>query len=215
MLRTSTPTRASALGLVAALTLCLACRGESPSATSEAPRSAAPGPTDPTPSQAPAAAAPSGDVREETVDGLKMLVPVEWVRVPVRSSMRVAEFALAGPGGDVQLVVYRFPGGAGSAADNIERWKTQMEATSDPLTSELEAHTLKVTAVDLRGRFAGQSMPGAPAQPPIDDARMLAAAIEGPGDPYYFKIVGAAATVDLWATAWTDLLSQLAPVENR
>jgi hypothetical protein len=154
---------------------------------------------------------PSGQTQEVVVDGLKMSMPIEWVQVPGESPMRKAKFTLPGPGGDVELVVYRFAGGAGSAEQNIERWRGQVTLAADaqPQTIALEANGLKLSGVDLRGHYAGQSMPGAPPQPPVDDARLLAVAIEGSGDPYYFKLVGAAKTVDLWATAWTEMLGKL------
>jgi hypothetical protein len=177
---------------------------------------AQPNPHAPNPSAIPAGpprdVTPSGETREVVVDGLKMAVPVEWVQAPGASAMRKAEFTLPGPGGDVALVVYRFEGGAGSAEQNIERWKGQITLAEDtqPQTIALEANGLKLSGVDLRGRFAGQSMPGAPAQPPVDDARLLAVAIEGSGDPYYFKLVGSAKTIDVWAAAWTKLLETLA-----
>jgi hypothetical protein len=224
--------------LFAASSLLLGCSGDSPKPDDAKPKAAQPSspaaaPSDAHPqsphagagapdphAQVPQAApagpprdvTPSGETREVVVDGLKMSVPIEWVQAPGVSSMRKAEFTLPGPGGDVALVVYRFQGGAGSAEKNIERWRGQMELAADtqaqPIT--LEANGLKLSGVDLRGRFAGQSMPGAPAQPPVDDARLLAVAIEGSGDPYYFKLVGSAKTIDVWAAAWTELLTTLA-----
>ena len=100
-----------------------------------------------------------------------------------------------------------------SVEQNIERWRGQVElaiGTAEKSIS-LEVNGLKISGVDLRGRYAGQNMPGAPAQPPIDRARMLAVAIEGSGDPYYFKFVGPARSVDVWVSAWDALLSKLAP----
>jgi hypothetical protein len=182
----------------------------------QAPHTAAPNPHAQAPQAAPAGPprdiTPSGETREVVVEGLKMSVPIEWVQAPGASAMRKAEFTLPGPGGDVSLVVYRFAGGAGSAEQNIERWRGQMEVPADAQAQPiaLEANGLKLSGVDLRGRFAGQSMPGAPAQPPVDDARLLAIAIEGSGDPYYFKLVGSAKTIDVWAAAWTELLTTLA-----
>jgi hypothetical protein len=174
------------------------------------PNPHAPSPTA-TPAGPPRDVTPSGETREIVVDGLKMAVPTEWVHTPGAGPMRKAEFTLPGPGGDVALVVYRFEGGAGSAEQNIERWKGQMTLAdgTQPETIALEANGLKLSGVDLRGRFAGQSMPGAPPQPPVDDARLLAVAIEGSGDPYYFKLVGPAKTIDVWAAAWTELLGKL------
>jgi hypothetical protein len=187
--------------LALALATCVAC--SKPASEPNAEQAAA----------ASSESAPSGKTREETADGLVMVVPEEWVRAPGRSSMRKAEFVLPGPGGEARLVLYRFEGGAGSAGQNIDRWRSQMELSpgEEPKTSELEINGLRITSLDARGRFAGQSMPGMPAQPPIDDARLLAAAIEGSGDPYYFKLVGPTATIDPWVPAWNDMLGKLAP----
>ena len=156
---------------------------------------------------------PSGDTRQEVLDGLKLTVPSEWELRPGRSKMRKGEFVLPGPGGGAQLIVYRFPGGAGGAAANIERWRGQVITIpgEEADTSKLEADGLTISSVDISGRYVGQSMPGAPPQPAIEDARMFAAAIEGEGDPYYLKLVGPKPTVDLWASAWTQLLEGLAP----
>lgn len=156
---------------------------------------------------------PSGETREEVVDGLVLQVPKEWERVPARSSMRKAEFVVPGPGGDVRMIVYRFPGGAGGASKNIERWKAQITTKpgEEPKSQTLDVNGLTIGTVDSSGAYVGQSMPGAPAQPPIADARLFAAAIEGSGDPYYLKLVGQAATVDVWAEAWTKVLEGLAP----
>jgi hypothetical protein len=155
---------------------------------------------------------PSGETREEVVDGLVLQVPTEWERVPARSSMRKAEFVVPGPGGDVRMIVYRFPGGAGGASKNIERWKAQITTKpgEEPQSQTLDVNGLTIGAVDSAGAYVGQSMPGAPPQPPIADARLFAAAIEGSGDPYYLKLVGQAATVDVWSEAWTQLLGELA-----
>ncbi|KIG15066.1 hypothetical protein DB30_06098 [Enhygromyxa salina] len=156
---------------------------------------------------------PTGETREELVDGLKLMVPSEWERGAGSSMMRKAEFTLPGPGGDATLVVYRFEGGAGSTQQNIERWKAQIVLAegAEAQTAEIQAGTLKVASIDVRGAYAGQSMPGAPPQPPIAEARLLAAAIEGAGDPWYFKLVGPAGTIDVWGEAWSKLLSELAP----
>ena len=209
--------------LFAALLLSFACDREpsKPEAKTEAKTEVGPtqkpteAPTPPpsTPESPPRDVKPSGEVREVVVDGLKMSVPIEWVHTPGAGQMRKAEFSMPGPEGDAQLLVYRFAGGAGTAEQNIERWRGQVELAVGTVekTISLEVGGLKITGIDLRGRYAGQNMPGAPAQPPIDRARMLAVAIEGSGDPYYFKFVGAARSVDVWVSAWDQLLAALAP----
>lgn len=157
---------------------------------------------------------PSGTTRTEIIDGLALQVPEEWkLEQPANTTMRKAEFVLPGPGGDVRLVVYRFAGGAGGFTANIERWKGQMTAPAgvEPAIAERTVGDLKVATIDISGRFAGQSMPGAPPQPAVDEARLLAVAIEQAGaDPWYLKVVGAKATVDVWAPAWETMLGTLA-----
>ena len=153
---------------------------------------------------------PSGELRDESVDGLHMPVPKEWERAEVSSTMRKGAFTIPGPGGDAQLVVYRFPGGAGTPEQNIDRWKGQVEG-GDAKITEVEANGLKIMALDVNGRFAGQAMPGVPPTPAIEEARMFAAAIGGSGDPWYFKVVGPAKTLDVWAQPWTTLLAALEP----
>lgn len=188
----------------------------SPHANAASPHANAANPHAPAPQAAPAGPprdiTPSGETREVVVEGLKMAVPVEWVQAPGASSMRKAEFTIPGPGGDVALVVYRFAGGAGTAEQNIARWTGQMTLAdgTQAETIAVEANGLKISGVDLRGGFAGQSMPGAPPSPPVTDARLLAVAIEGSGDPYYFKLVGSSKTIDVWSAAWSTLLSTLA-----
>lgn len=151
---------------------------------------------------------PSGTVRSETVDGLVMSVPEEWVRGEVSGQMRKGSFVLPGPGGGAQLLVYRFPGGAGTPEQNIERWKGQITG-GEAKTSELEAGGLKISAVDVSGRFGGSAMPGVPPTPAIEEARLLAAAISGSGDPWYLKVVGPAKTLEVWTPAWDKLLAEL------
>lgn len=189
--------------LVLALATCLACG--KPAAEQD------PAKSEPTEKSEPSLTT-SGKTREEVADGLKLVVPEEWQRAPGSSPMRKAELVLSGPGGEARLVVYRFEGGAGTAAQNIDRWSSQIEPKpgGEPKTSELEANGLRITSLEAAGRFAGQSMPGMPAQAPIDDARLLAAAIEGSGDPYYLKLVGPAATIEPWLPAWNEMLSKLA-----
>ncbi len=159
---------------------------------------------------------PTGVTRTEIVDGLALQVPEEWTREePSNTSMRKAEFVLPGPGGDVRLVVYRFAGGVGGFTANIERWKGQMTPAAgvEATIAEREVGGLKLASFDVAGKFAGQSMPGAPPQPSIDDARLFAAAIEpvGGGDPWTLKLVGAKPTVDVWASAWETMIGSLAP----
>ncbi|WP_434421148.1 hypothetical protein [Nannocystis pusilla] len=148
---------------------------------------------------------PSGQTREEVVPGLNYKVPEEWTRKPGSSAMRLAEFVLPGPGGDAELAVYRFAGGGGDAKSNVHRWRTQFaKSDGSPLgdedgeVQEVSKPPLKVTLVDLSGTYIAQVTPGASERYSDPNYRMLAAIVEGAGDPYFFKAVGPETTLAVW-----------------
>lgn len=148
---------------------------------------------------------PGGKFRDEQVPGLKFRVPEEWEKKPGSSPMRLAEFTLPGPGGEAELAVYRFPGGGGDVASNVHRWRTQFtKPDGSPLTDadgavkEQTHGSLKITVVDIAGTYVAQVTPGAPERYSDPNYRMLAAVVEGAGDPFFFKAVGPAATMAVW-----------------
>ncbi len=145
---------------------------------------------------------PSGEQRDVTIADLTAKVPKEWEDMPPRSQMRLAEMVLPGPGGDVSMAVFRFPGGGGSLDANLERWKGQLTPgaeTPEAKTETIERDGLTITTLDAQGKFSAPAMPGAPASPDIERARLLGIIVEGKGDAFYFKAVGDAKTMDLWA----------------
>jgi len=150
------------------------------------------------------------------VSGLGFSVPAAWEARTPQTNMRVAEFALPESGGEATLVLFRFPGGGGSADANIARWISQLRqpdggpSGDQAKVTSSERPPLKITQLDVRGAYEAQAMPGAPPQGAIPDARLLALVVEGSGDPYYFKLLGPAAVVDRWQPAWVDLVASLA-----
>jgi hypothetical protein len=156
---------------------------------------------------------PSGEVADSDLRGLAVKAPKEWESQPPKSSMRVAQWVIPGPGGDGELVVTRFPGGGGGIEANVERWKTQFQPpegkTIDDVTQvkTIEGKGgLKTTLVDVTGRFVAAVVPGADEKHDEADYRMLAAIVEGFGDPFYFKLVGPQKTVDLWAAPFETMI---------
>ncbi|MBX7081043.1 MAG: hypothetical protein K1X88_17720 [Nannocystaceae bacterium] len=153
---------------------------------------------------------PSGERRAEKAAELSFEVPKEWETQPVTSPMRVAQFVVPGPGGDAEMVVFRFAGGAGGIDANIARWKGQFVApegkTIDEITqtSKFEAGKLSVTLVDISGHYKAAERPGSTTMIDEDDYRMLAAIVEGAGDPFFFKLLGPGKTVTLWAKPFED-----------
>ncbi len=176
-----------------------------PSHPSIGPTSAAARPSGALPAGHPpaAGAAPAPSV----VPGeLQYAPPADWQPVPPRSTMRKAQFALPkadGDSDDGELIVFYFgPGEGGPTMANLDRWRGQfVDPSGRPLapdagqTESFEANGLKVTLLDVSGRYAPGAMPGMPAQGPKDDYRMLAAVVETASGPWFFKATGPQATI--------------------
>jgi hypothetical protein len=190
VLRSST-----ALGLTALVAgLALACNGSE---------------STPPPVAANGASAPTSSVA-----GLVFPVPPEWQAQAPRSSMRLAEYVVPGPAGEASLVIFRFPGG-GNAKANIDRWVGQFSGAdasnggAGPKIETQEREGLVITSLDVSGDYAGQQMPGAPEQPAISNARLLALVVEGKGDPFFLKLQGPAGTVSVWTDEWSQVVSSI------
>ena len=151
-----------------------------------------------------------------SIEGLNFEVPSAWETRPPANQMRLAQFSVPGDAGEVEMIVYRFPGAGGSAEANVRRWISQFKQADGTDTRErarVEQSTrgeLVLTELDVTGDYGGMQMPGAPPQPAIQNARLLALVVEGSGDPYFFKLQGAADDVAPWAASWTRLRDSIA-----
>jgi hypothetical protein len=143
-------------------------------------------------------------------------IPKEWTTKPVTSSMRAADFVLSEKAGEeAELVVYYFgEGGAGSVEANIDRWLGQFsQAGGKPSKDLAKIEKTKfagqdATVISVSGHFAAAAMPGGEA---IDkqDQSLLAAIVNSPSGPYYFKLVGAKKTVDAHTARFRAMFASL------
>jgi hypothetical protein len=143
--------------------------------------------------------------------------PADWTAKPSTSSMRAAIFELPPKdGGTAELVVTYFgPSGAGSVQDNLDRWIDQFQQPDGKPSREVA--TVERTKfggqdaafVAVTGRYAAMAMPGATPAADKPDQAMLAAIIQSPNGPYYFKLVGAKATVDANTAAFRKMLGSI------
>ena len=159
------------------------------------------------PSAQPQAALPDGHppLTPAADPSLAFDTPPDWKPQTSRSRMRQAQFTLpraAGDDADGELIVYFFPGGAGDAESNINRWRG-MFTTSDGapigdeavVRSQFTAGDLHVTMIDIAGRYSPAQMPGVTASAGGDQYRMYAAVVEGGGQQWYVKATGPARTM--------------------
>src|SRR5215813_12786354 len=150
---------------------------------------------------------------------IKYDVPAGWVAKKPSSSMRVADFTLpkvAGDPEDATTTIYFF--GAqqgGSVQANMERWIGQMKQPDGrpskdvAKSSNLTAHGLKVSIVDVSGTYVAETAPGSGQNFNKPGFRQIAAVVETPGGNYYVKLTGPAKTVAKWEQSYFDLLKTL------
>lgn len=151
--------------------------------------------------------------------GLTWTAPEPFQSQPPASSMRAAEYVFPEQAGETAatLVVFYFgPGQGGQVQANIDRWvgQFQLPPGEQPNVTQRDAHGLPVTIVDVTGTFAGGGMgpmqPGGGAAQP--NQRMLAAIVEGPQGPIFFKMVGDATLMSRAEGPFNELVDSVHPM---
>ncbi len=140
----------------------------------------------------------------ETGEALRWRKPDAWDDISTPNPMRKATYRIkaaakpdAGPSDastedDAELSVSQ---AGGDLASNIQRWSGQFKDSPAPHQTDKTVGGLKVTIVEIEGTYAGMSMPGKDAQPRPGFA-LLAAIVDLPDAPFFFKLTGPKKTVD-------------------
>jgi hypothetical protein len=146
--------------------------------------------------------------------------PPGWRREQPSSQMRRAQYKVQHVGADAadaELTVITFGGGQGGGDEaNIQRWLGQLEQPDGRPTSEvaqrrsLTAAGLNVLVVEAPGRIrGGMAMPGAAPPPAFDRGRLLAAIVQTPNGPWFFKLTGGDETVSGARAAFDAMLRSI------
>lgn len=132
---------------------------------------------------------PAGAPGEVATSTLAWRAPERWFAKP-NSALRRGSFDIPGPSGPpADLSVIAFPGAAGGLLDNINRWRNQVglplstQASLDAAILHLDVGPLHFDIVD----FAG-TLDGVP-------TRIIGAITMHAGESWFFKLMGADATV--------------------
>ena len=130
----------------------------------------------------------TGETANFVVAGVTFTSPMGWAKGPV-TAMRLAQFSTTNAGGEVQLVFFNT---GGSARDNIDRWKRQIEGDDSAKGFKEEKKTiadLTVTVVSMEGTYSGMTALGGAAAP-VPDTRFVGAVVEGPGGQIQIRMTG-------------------------
>jgi hypothetical protein len=139
------------------------------------------------------------DAPTQTIDagGLTFQAPTAWKSSPPGSPMRKAEIKVAPVEGDkepAELVVFAFPGGAGTVDANIKRWQGQFkDADGNPPrieSKDVKGKNVDVTRVETAGHYFPMTFPGQPKQVDRPNYRLLGAIVQAGTTGYYLKMVG-------------------------
>ncbi|PYL25632.1 MAG: hypothetical protein DMF37_04435 [Verrucomicrobia bacterium] len=124
--------------------------------------------------------------RQSGLPQIKWKTPESWTEVPP-SSMRYASFSAPdGNGGQIDISVVTFAGDGGSDADNVNRWRGQIDLApidASAVTSQVESLKTADTT------FSTTDIPGA-------KTRTIAAWTRHDGRVWFFKATGPSAAVE-------------------
>lgn len=195
--------RQLAASIIVIATLSIAACGKGAAPQSEAASSADP----------PSVASANASTDELIVPGARFDRPAGWKFNEPSSSMRLAEAAISGPGGEALLTVFFFGQGGGGGVDaNLQRWAGQIvvEAGTMPVRDAFDVGGYSVSTIAVEGTLQPSRMGGGPTEP-TPDSKLIGAVVEGPGGPWFFKITGPAATVTAAEPAFDAMLRSVRP----
>jgi len=155
--------------------------------------------------QAPHATGAMPNGENERPQSIDWKVPDGWQSAPNANPMRLATYHLGA--GASEATISR----AGGPVDaNILRWSQQFQEAPQPDRSEKDVRGIHVTVVHLAGTYGGSGM-GGTADEKHDGWAMLAAIVDAPGAPYFFKVLGPAAEVDVARASFDSLVNSVTP----
>jgi hypothetical protein len=157
------------------------------------------------------------DDAKQVIDakGLTFEVPKAWKSSPPKTQMRRAQLTVDPLEGDeypAELVVFAFPGGAGSVEANLERWR-KLFKDKDGNPPKIDSKTVKGKNVDVtRAETSGHYYPaqfGGTPDPDRADARLFGAIVAGDDASYYVRMVGPDKTMNKIRADFDAMLATL------
>lgn len=151
------------------------------------------------------------------VGAVAFKLPAKWSAQAPKSAMRRAQLSAPGSAGPAELIVYFFgPQGAGSAQENLDRWIGQFSnADGSPVSNAKQTSSKTaggdVTRLEVAGQYAGGMSATGQQQAGKAGQRLIAAIVNTPGGPYYFKFLGPGATITENSAAFDEMVASIKP----
>jgi hypothetical protein len=153
----------------------------------------------------------------EEAAGLRFSVPKGWQRGQPSSPLAIVQLRIPRARGDDaggEVVLFRFGDAKGGGlSDNVERWYSQFKQPDGRPSKEVAVvttrtvHGLTVKTIDLSGTYRAQMGPmDNPSKPGY---RLLGAVVEGHGDPWCWRAVGPAKTMEKAKEGFDKLIDSL------
>jgi hypothetical protein len=149
-------------------------------------------------------AALGADDKTQTVDGqgISFQAPAAWKQEAPQSEMRRAQLKIEPAKGDehpAELILFAFPGGAGTVDANVERWQ-RMFRDKDGNPPKVDVKTVKgqnvdVSRVEIAGHYTPMTFPGQEKQKERENHRLLGAIAITPRTGYFLRLVGPDKTI--------------------
>ncbi len=163
------------------------------------------------------------DAPPQTIDagGMTFQAPASWKSSKPSSTMRRAQLKVDPTEGDpepAELVVFAFPGGAGTVEANVGRWQSQFK-DKDGKPPEIESKKTKgknveVIRVETGGHFVAPESPGSPKLLNKPDFHLLGAIVQTPSTGYYFKMIGPEKTMAAAEADFDRLIASITVAEE-
>ena len=130
--------------------------------------------------------------------------------------MRRAQLEIKPVQGDddpAKLVVFAFPGGAGSVDANVERWR-KMFRDKEGHPPQVEVRKVKgrnaeVTRVEIAGHYFPSNFPGQKTEPDRENYRLLGGIVVTDDSSFFLRLVGPEKTVAEAKAGFDKLLASI------
>ena len=147
---------------------------------------------------------------ELSVLGYQLKGPEAWVRQPVRSQFRLAQFSLPSPAGDGRNGVCTVVVAGGNQTANVDRWRGQFEGKPEADVTRRTVAGIEVALVRIEGTMLEETRPMAGGPATARPKSMMLAAMIPVGDRAIFlKAWGPAATIGAHRKAFESFVGSL------